>query len=117
MTYFVTMSHIMQNGSRRHKAASVDEAKAIGDTEFSSVKPYRGADYRIVVTDEAGNIAASRLVGEGHAWKDEPARGCYQEFPKMLNHGGREIIVNSREEEEAALAPPAEAPVKKARAR
>jgi hypothetical protein len=42
--FVVTMSHILQNGSRRYKAATLEEAKSIGDHEFFEVKPYRGAD-------------------------------------------------------------------------
>ena len=51
------------------------------------------------------------MLGAGEAWKDEPVG--YQEFPKMLNHEGREVIVNSREEEEAALHPAAKVEVKR----
>jgi hypothetical protein len=117
MTQFtVTLSHqIMAGGTRTHKAGTIEEAKRTGDVQFANaplpVGRFRGAEHRILVRDEAGNLVASRLLGEGNPWKDEPVG--WQEWPKMLHVEGREIIVNSREEEEAALAPVAEAPVKK----
>lgn len=53
---------------------------------------------------------ATRLVGKGHAWKDEPVVGS--SYPKMIYPNGNThkdgVIVNSREEEEPALTPVAE---------
>ena len=122
MTHFtVTLSHqIMAGGTRTHKAATLEEAKRTGDVEFASAPlptgRFRGAEHRILVRDEEGCIVTSRLIGEGQAWKDEPARG-YQSYPKMIYPDGNThkdgVIVNSREEEEAALASASEAPARR----
>jgi hypothetical protein len=81
----------------------------LGDVEFSGVKLPHGrngaGEYKILVEDDHG-IAASRLLGEGHTWKDEP-RG-YQPYPKMIYPDGdtdkEGVVVQSREEEDAVLA-------------
>jgi hypothetical protein len=101
--YTVSLSHLTQGGAKKHKAPTLEAAKTLGDVEFSGVKLPRGrngaGEYKILVEDEHG-IVASRLIGEGHAWKDEP-RG-YQAYPKWIESAG--VIVNSLDEEEAVLA-------------
>ena len=110
----VTLSHVLTNGTKKYKSPTLEAAKKLGDTTYSEVKIPGGrngaAPFRIIVLD-GGVEVSSRELPDGE-WKDVPVG--WQEFPKMLTDG---VIVNSREEEEAALAPASEAPVKKARAR
>jgi hypothetical protein len=114
--YTVSLSHLTQGGAKKHKAPTLEAAKTLGDVQFSGVKLPHGrngaGEYRILVEDEHG-LVASRLLGEGKPWKDEP-RG-YQDYPKMLHGGSYDgVIVHSREEEEHVLAEEAdEAPAKR----
>lgn len=102
----VTLSHVLPNGSRKFKCATLEVAKRHGDAFFSSVKMPGGrngaAPFGIVVTENSV-VVACRDLPDG-AWKDVPQG--WQEFPKMIKDG---VIVHSREEEEAALRPAAAA--------
>jgi hypothetical protein len=115
MTFFATLSHQLPNGTRKHQADTLEAAKHLGDIAFEGIKlPVGGrngaAEFRINVIDAEGRIVATRLVGKGHPWKDEPVVGSA--YPKMVYPDGNThkdgVIVNSREEEERVLA--AEAP-------
>jgi 23S rRNA pseudoU1915 N3-methylase RlmH len=60
MAYTVTLSHHSISRAPEYKAETIEEAKKIGDNEFSG----GFNDHEIIVCDEQGNTVASRRLGD-----------------------------------------------------
>jgi hypothetical protein len=65
MAYTVTIAHHSISRAPEYEAATIEEAKKIGDAEFNG----GFNDHKIIVCDERGNTVAERKL-EDDQWSD-----------------------------------------------